>query len=119
MKRMLLFATLAVAFAAGARGATAQSPAPGAAPSPAAIVHIKNFAYTPGTVTIKTGDVVQFVNDDPVAHTVTAADAAGFDSGNMDEHAVWRHAFTKAGTYPYLCTYHTYMKGTVVVKDGS
>ena len=27
------------------------------------------------------------------------------------------YTFKKSGTYAYICTYHPYMKGTVVVKD--
>ena len=67
------------------------------------------------TVTIKPGDTVQFVNEDSTPHTVTATDKS-FDSGNMDQNAKWSHTFKDAGTYAYICTYHTYMKGTVVVK---
>ncbi|MBD5635002.1 MAG: hypothetical protein IAI49_11035, partial [Candidatus Eremiobacteraeota bacterium] len=54
-------------------------------------------------------------NSDTTAHTVTAADKS-FDSGNMTQGASWSHVFAKAGTYTYVCTYHSYMEGTVVVK---
>jgi plastocyanin len=86
------------------------------APAAATVVHIKNFAFVPSTVTIKTGDAVQFVNDDGTPHTVTAADKS-FDSGNIDQNGKWTYTFKKSGTYAYICTYHPYMKGTVVVKD--
>ena len=91
------------------------SAAPSPAPSPAAVVHIKDLAFAPATVTIKAGDTVRFVQDDETAHTVTAADKS-FDSGNLDRHATWSHTFGAAGTYAYMCSYHTYMKGTVIVK---
>jgi len=97
--------------------ALAQNAAATAAPAPAATVHIKSFAYAPTPLTVTTGDTVLFVNDDPVAHTVTSTESGQFDSGNLDQNAKWRRTFTKAGTYTYLCTYHTYMKGSVVVKD--
>ena|SRR5581483_12368216 len=116
MNRTALLCVLASVVLAGAGGvsAVAQSQAP-AAPS---VVHIKNFAFTPSPLTIKTGTMVQFINDDPVAHTVTATDGKEFDSGNLDQNAKWSHTFTKAGTYTYLCSLHTYMKGTIVVQDG-
>lgn len=91
------------------------SAAPSPAPAPATVVHIKDLAFAPATVTIKAGDTVRFVQDDETAHTVTAADKS-FDSGNLDRHATWSHMFAAAGTYEYMCSYHTYMKGTVIVK---
>jgi plastocyanin len=118
MNRSVLISCLAAVLLAGAGGfAAAQTAAPSAAPAAPTVVRLKNFAYVPATVTVKAGETVEFVNDDPVAHTVTATDAKAFDSGNMDQNAKWRHTFAKAGTYTFLCTYHTYMKGTVVVKD--
>jgi len=115
MKRTALLCGVAAVALAAATGlaARAQSPAP-ASPT---VVHIKNFAFSPSPLTIKTGTTVHFINDDPVAHTVTATDSKAFDSGNMDQNAKWSYTFTKAGTYTYLCTYHTYMKGTVIVQD--
>jgi len=85
------------------------------APSAARTIDTKNFAYAPATITIHPGDKVVFKNSDSTAHTVTASDKS-FDSGNMDQGATWTHVFAKAGTYTYLCSYHTYMQGTVVVK---
>ena len=99
------------------------SPAASPVPSPAAspgnatiiVVHIKNFAFSPANVTVPVGATVRFFEDDETPHTVTAADKS-FDSGNMNQHDKWDHVFTAAGTYPYICAYHPYMKGTVTVK---
>jgi plastocyanin len=116
----------AIAFLTGlmlAGGASAQTPSatpsmaamPTPAAEPSAVVHIKNFAYVPSSVTVKVGQSVAWVNDDATPHTVTAVDVS-FDSGNLDENNGFKHTFVKAGTYPYICTYHSYMKGTVIVK---
>ncbi len=115
-----LVLTLAAAFAlSGAAAAQtygpAASPAPSAVPSPAAVVHVKGFAYDPATVTVAPGGTVRFVQDDITPHTVTAADKS-YDSGNLDQHQTWSHTYAQPGTYAYYCTYHPYMKGTVVVK---
>ena len=91
------------------------SAVPAPAASAAAVVHVKNFSYGPDRVTIAPGQTVRFVQDDETPHTVTATDKS-FDSGNLDQHQTWSHTFAKAGTYAYYCTYHPYMKGTVVVK---
>jgi len=117
IRSAFLAAAVAAALAAGPPAAPAFADAPAtAAPQAAVVVHIKNFAYDPATVTIKPGQAVQFINDDETPHTATAKDAS-FDSGNLDQKATWTHVFPKAGTYPYICTYHPYMHGTIVVQD--
>jgi plastocyanin len=86
-----------------------------AAPKPALVIHLSNFSFKPASATVKVGDTVQFVNDDPYPHTVTAQDRS-FDSGNLDQHASWSYTFTKAGTYTLACTYHPNMKGMLTVR---
>ena len=90
------------------------SPAPSSAAGPT-VVHISEFKYKPTPLTVHVGDTVKFVNDDSVAHTVTAKDKS-FDSGNMDQNKSWTYTFSKAGEYDYFCTYHTFMVSKVVVK---
>ncbi len=73
--------------------------------------------YDPHTLTVVIGvnNTVTWVNADSSIHTVTAADKS-FDSGNIAHGASFTFTFTKAGTYDYSCIYHSWMKGTVVVK---
>lgn len=126
MRRLVL--SFAVTLALGGGVALAQSPnpstpapatsstaAPAPAPSPVSVIHIKNFAYVPDTVTIHPGSTVRFVEDDETPHTVTAMDHS-FDSGNLSQKDTWTHTFATEGTYKYFCAYHPYMKGTVNVK---
>ena len=104
------------AFVPIATRADAPSPVPSTVASPSGTtVDTKNFAYAPATISVHPGDTVTFKNSDSTAHTVTASDKS-FDSGNMDQGATWSHVFAKAGTYAYVCSYHTYMQGTIVVK---
>jgi plastocyanin len=120
--KRLFFAFLAAALVAGlwtthapnaARAADPASPA--ASPAPI-VVHTKDFAYKPLTLTIPAGTTVTFVNDDDVAHTVTSADdKKAFDSGNMDKNAKWTFTFKTPGTYQYVCAYHAFMKAKVIV----
>ena len=125
MRRFVL--SLAVALSLGGGVALAQygspmeTPSPSAAvpspaPSPISVVHVKNFAFVPEKVTINAGQTVRFVQDDEMAHTVTAADTS-FDSGNLDKGKSWTHTFAKAGTFAYVCAYHPSMRGTVVVRE--
>jgi plastocyanin len=115
---LALGAALALTGAAVAQAPSA-NPSPDAVPTavaaPAATVHIKNFTFTPGSITIKAGQSVAWIEDDEMAHTVTAVDAS-YDSGTIDQGRTYAHTYTKAGTYPYYCSFHTYMKGTVIVK---
>ena len=84
-------------------------------PAPAAVVHMKNFAFVPATVRVKAGDTVEWINDDDDAHTVDSA-AKLFHSGGLDSHDTWTHAFKSAGSFAYFCELHPYMKGVVIVK---
>jgi plastocyanin len=94
--------------------AQAATPTPAPAPSPVSIIHIKNFAYVPDSVTIPAGSTVKFVEEDEVPHTVTASDGS-FDSGNLNQKQTWTHLFAKPGAYAYYCAYHTYMKGKIII----
>lgn len=91
------------------------SPAPSAAPSPAVVIHIKQFAYQPLTVVINVGQTIEWINDDSVEHSVTANDAS-FDSGELAQGKTWTKTFAKAGTYAYYCDDHRFMKAEVKVK---
>jgi plastocyanin len=77
-------------------------------------IAIQGLLYVPETLTVRPGDVVVWINKDPFPHTVTAAGA--FDSGSIAAGKSWRFTAKKAGTYPYLCTLHTTMKGTLRVE---
>jgi plastocyanin len=90
------------------------APSAGGGQGVAPIVHIKNLAYGSGTLTIPAGTTVQWVNDDPLAHTVVAVDTT-FDSGLIEPGASWRHLFAVPGTYAYTCRPHPFMKGTIIV----
>jgi plastocyanin len=82
---------------------------------PGAIVHIRDDAFVPATMTVHAGDSVTFVNDDDDAHTVTADDAS-WDSEGLNQDEKWTHVFAKAGSVKYHCTVHPFMHGIVVVK---
>ena len=76
-------------------------------------VSIKNFSFgAPLTITV--GTTVEWTNEDSMAHTVTASNGA-FDSGNLDQGAKYSFTFTQEGTYGYVCTYHSNMKGQIIV----
>ncbi|MDV3278211.1 MAG: plastocyanin/azurin family copper-binding protein [Nitrososphaerales archaeon] len=75
-----------------------------------------NF-YLPANFTAKVGQTVTWVNRDSGPHTVTSSTGV-FDSGSIASGASFSFTFTQAGTYQYYCTYHLWMKGTIVVTNG-
>jgi plastocyanin len=92
--------------------------APGAAgdTTAAASITIKDFAYG-APLTVAPGATVTVTNMDAAAHTVTADKGKAFDA------KVAGHGGTATftapsipGTYPYHCTYHPEMHGTLTVK---
>ena len=76
-------------------------------------VAMKNMKFSPATIEIKNGDTVEWKNDDITPHSATSAT---FDSGSIASDAAWRHTFTQAGSFPYMCTFHPEMKGTVIIR---
>ena len=54
-------------------------------------------------------------NQDATQHTVTSNVSGLFDSSLLDAGVRWSHVFAQPGTYPYYCTLHPQMAGTVVV----
>ena len=76
-------------------------------------VTMKNMKFLPATIEISKGDTVEWRNDDITPHTATSPN---FDSGSIDPDKSWRYLFSKAGNFPYACTFHPEMKAAVVVK---
>jgi plastocyanin len=97
--------------------ATAPGVAPASSPAVASdTIIIKNFAFAPADLTVAPGTKVTVTNQDSVTHTVTATGAKAFDTGDVNAGAtVTFTAPATAGSYPYICSIHTYMHGTLTV----
>jgi plastocyanin len=100
---------------------TSPSPTGSASPSPsgtaaAASVTIKNFAFNPSSLTVAPGTRITVTNQDSVDHTFTASAAGGFDTGPIAGGAsAVVTAPSQPGSYPFMCTIHPYIKGTLTV----
>jgi plastocyanin len=88
--------------------------APSAAETANMIV-MKNFDFTPMTLTVKAGTTVTWKNADGEPHTVTS-DTGLFRSGGLDQDDTFSFKFDKPGTYKYVCSIHPKMVGTVIVQ---
>ena len=81
-------------------------------------VDIVEYDFTPGTITVKVGERVTWLNRDSVDHWVISAPGTPqpFDLGRQGSAASASHTFDTKGTYPYFCNLHNYMKGEVIVQ---
>ena len=80
-------------------------------------VAIDDFAFGPGTITVKRGTTVTWTNKDDDAHTVvSAADPKLWKSPALDTDDHFSFTFNDPGTYKYFCSVHPRMQGTVVVQ---
>jgi plastocyanin len=77
-------------------------------------VVMKAADYNPQQVTVHVGDVVEWDNQDIVAHTATAADKK-WDVNVMPGRS-GRITMQVPGTFDYTCRYHPNMKAEIVVE---
>ena len=84
---------------------------------PADVVRIVDFGFSPAQVTIPKGGKVTWVNCSAAAtqHTSTS-DAPKWDSGFLAQYATFEQTFDAAGSFPFHCNPHPFMKGTIVVQ---
>lgn len=94
------------------------TPTPTTTPVATLQVAIRNFAFSPATISVPVGATVTWTNEDETAHTVTLDDGS-HDSGRLAAAATHAKAFEVAGSYSYHCEIHSSMKGTVIVTSGT
>ncbi len=84
-----------------------------------------NPSYAPDTVSVKKGDSVSVTNKDTVPHTMTnGKDPSDPTSGKLFDTSLISPAGSakvatiklSAGTYPFHCSVHPYMTGTLKVQ---
>jgi len=115
----LIVLALAAAGCGGGSSAPRSAPA-GTAPATTAPgtakgatdVAIRGFKYAPASVTVAAGTTVTFTNFDAAPHTATAK---GLDTGTLRKGQSKTVTLARAGRYAYVCQFHPYMHGTIVV----
>lgn len=89
---------------------------PAAADEPT--VTIKDYVFSPAVTTVPVGTTITWTNADADPHTATSIEGTSvFDSNNIATGGTYPFTFTAPGTYPYVCTYHDGMQGTVIVTE--
>jgi len=72
-------------------------------------------AYSPNPVTVAVGGTVTWKNNDSVTHNSVATNGA-WNSGNIAPGGSFSMTFPSAGSFPYHCSIHPGMVGTVTVQ---
>lgn len=89
--------------------------------------------YVPLNHDIEINDVVNWINDDNIAHTVTSGKGIGligtigaggqgtpdgyFDSGIISPGKSWSFTFKEKGVYSYFCTIHPWIERSITVLE--
>jgi plastocyanin len=108
---------LALAACSPGGGTTSNSTIAGSGSSGATgqAITIKNFAFSPSSITVAPGTSVTVTNRDSVAHTLSSQ-SGGFDTGNIQAgQSKTFMAPNKAGRFTFICDIHQYMTGTLNV----
>ena len=78
-------------------------------------VQIDNFTFAPGSIIVKAGTQVTWINHDDIPHTVDSTDGK-FRSGALDTDDKFEFRFAQPGEYPFYCRIHPKMTGKIVVQ---
>ncbi|KRF09418.1 hypothetical protein ASH00_00775 [Arthrobacter sp. Soil782] len=66
---------------------------------------------------VPAGAEITVVNEDTAPHTVTTTETEDFDAIVQGGETVTFTAPSEPGEYPFICTYHPNMTGTLVVSS--
>jgi plastocyanin len=86
-----------------------------AATSQGISVAIRDFMFSPMSLSVAAGTKVTWKNFDGEPHTIKSIDDT-FRSGALDQNDSFSYTFDKPGTYRYACSIHPQMLATIVVK---
>jgi plastocyanin len=76
---------------------------------------IKDFHFTPETLTVKSGEKITWINRDEEPHTVVSVEKQFKKSSALDTDQSFTITAGAPGTYTYFCSVHPKMTGTIVV----
>jgi plastocyanin len=79
-------------------------------------IEIKDFAFNPQTLTVKSGEKITWINRDEEPHTVVSVEKQFKKSSALDTDQEFTITAGAPGTYTYFCSVHPKMTGTIVVE---
>jgi plastocyanin len=114
-RSLLLLVVMLALLGAGCAGSPPESsrevPADAGPVADDPTVAVLGRSFAPETLVVEEGTTVTWVWEDTSAHDVVGD---GFDSG-IQSTGTFTFTFGASGTYPYVCTLHPGMDGTVIV----
>lgn len=80
-------------------------------------IEIKDNFFDPEEKSVQVGDTVEWVHKGDHTHNVISEDGEEFKSDDLPSGSPpFTHTFTKAGDFPYVCTFHLPdMAGKIIV----
>jgi len=85
------------------------------ASGPVTHIQIRGLSFHLPDGPLPVGTTIEWRNDDPLGHTVTASDGS-FQSTLIEPGRTWRHTFATPGTYSFFCTPHPFMRGAITIR---
>jgi plastocyanin len=79
-------------------------------------IEIKDFAFNPQKVTVKSGEKITWINRDEEPHTVVSVGKKFQKSSALDTDQKFSITAGAPGIYEYFCSVHPKMTGTIVVE---
>jgi plastocyanin len=79
-------------------------------------IEIKDFAFNPQTITVKSGAKITWINRDEEPHTIVSVETQFKKSSALDTDQEFTITAGVPGTYTYYCSVHPKMTGTIVVE---
>ena len=79
-------------------------------------IEIKDFAFNPQTITVKSGETITWINRDEEPHTIVSVEKQFKKSPALDTDQEYTITAGAPGTYSYYCSVHPKMTGTIVVE---
>jgi plastocyanin len=79
-------------------------------------IEIKDFAFNPQTLTVKSGETITWINRDDEPHTVVSVGKKFQKSSALDTDQAFTITAGAPGTYEYFCSVHPKMTGTIVIE---
>ncbi len=79
-------------------------------------IEIKDFAFNPQTITVKSGEKVTWINRDEEPHTIVSVEKQFKKSTALDTDQEFTITAGAPGTYSYFCSVHPKMTGIIIVE---
>jgi plastocyanin len=80
-------------------------------------IEIRDFAFSPQSLIVKSGEKITWINRDDEPHTVVSVDKQFKKSPALDTDQEFTVTAGAPGTYTYYCSVHPKMTGTITVQN--